>query len=104
METTIIIAICAVIAAVFVFYSTRKDRRQDREHSAVMTALSPGPQILEMTSVRPSPLRHNRIVERPRPPAAIPSLIDSSSCDTGHHAGHDSSFDGGFDGGSHHGH
>lgn len=61
MTPLAILAACAVAVAVFALYRAWKSYRTGRDHQAMMTALSPGPQILEMTTVRPNPFKPPRV-------------------------------------------
>lgn len=60
METILMTAACLALVAGYVAWCRRKDRLADREHQAVIMAMSPGPRILELTAVRPNPLRMRR--------------------------------------------
>ncbi len=125
MQTIIVIILCTVAVAAYVIHCVRKDRRVEREHWATSTVFSPGPQIREMTAVRPNPTRTRRSAFVPLDPddfnhvptdygtytpTAVSGCTEAPMHDTfnsGHHdvcSSHDSSYDGGFDGGGHHGH
>lgn len=75
MGALVAVLVFTAVAAAYFVVSSRKDRRSDRDHRAVAAAMSPGPQIHEMTSVRPSPLRRNRMAEGSRP-VAVSALDD----------------------------
>jgi hypothetical protein len=66
MGALVAILVIAAVSAAYLVLSSRKDRRSDRDHRAVMAAMSPGPRIHEMTSVRPLPLRRNRMAQGSR--------------------------------------
>lgn len=74
-----ILAFVAVTAAYLVL-SSRKDRRSAQDHRAVMSAMSPGPRIHEMTSVRPSPVSRNRMAKGSR--TVAPAADDFSHVGT----------------------
>ncbi len=67
METILIVVACLAVVAVYVAWCRRRDRRADKEHQAVMTAMSPGPKIRELTTVRSNPMRARRLAGGSRP-------------------------------------
>lgn len=66
MEAIMIVVACLTGLA-YVAWCLRKDRRANQEHQAVMTALSPGPRIRELTSVRPNPMRARNLAGGSQP-------------------------------------
>jgi hypothetical protein len=131
MQTFLVIIACLSIVAAYVTWCLRRDRRVDREHQVIVTALSPGPRIRALTvsgMVRQNPLRARNLAGGSQPvfpsvsaddfghvPTAqgdAETLHHATTCaelpapDVGHHASHldaCSSY-GGFDGGGHPGH
>lgn len=124
METILIVVACLAIA-VYVVWCRRRDCRADREHQAIMTAMSPGPRIRELTIVRSNPMRTRRFASGSQPvfPATkaefahVPTdyhhratCVEAPAHDIGHAVSHSdgcSTIDtshGEFDGGGHHGH
>lgn len=118
MEALIMTAACLAVVAAYVAWCHRKDRLADREHRAVITAMSPGPRVRELTTVRPNPLRTRKFAGGSQPAfsPASPGDFGHVSTDYGTYtpdaetpadpdtcATVDASF-GGFDGGGHHGH
>jgi ABC-type nickel/cobalt efflux system permease component RcnA len=67
MQTILMTIACLAVVAAYVAWCRRKDRRADREHQAVMTAMSPGPRIRELTTVRPNPMRARRLASGSQP-------------------------------------
>jgi hypothetical protein len=128
MQALIVIVLCAAAGVIYVIYCVRKDRRVERELQVVVTTLSPGPKVREMTTMRPNPMRSRSLASGSQPtftPAevdsavlgradtelhhATPACAGAPSHDTfsgGHHdacSTHDSSYGEGFDGGGHRG-
>ncbi len=57
MEAILMIVTCLLIVAAYVVWCLRKDRRLDRDRQAVLTVMSPGPRIRELTTPRPKQTR-----------------------------------------------
>jgi len=75
MQALVVIVLCAAAAATYAIYCARKDCRVEREHQAVVTALSPGPKVREMTTMRPNPMRSRRLASGSQP-TFTPSASD----------------------------
>ncbi len=67
MEVILTILAVAAAVAAYMILCRRKDRRADKEHQAVITAMSPGPRILELTTARPNPLRARKLASGSQP-------------------------------------
>lgn len=72
METLLTIIVCLAVIVAYVAWCRRRDGRADREHQAVMIAMSPGPRIRELTTMRPNPMRTRKLASGSQPvfPAA----------------------------------
>lgn len=67
METILMIIACFAVVGAYVAWCRRRDLRADREHQAVVTAMSPGPRIRELTTVRPNPMRARKLASGSQP-------------------------------------
>lgn len=88
LDTLLMIVACVSIVVAYVAWCLRRDRRADREHQAVVMALSPGPRIRDLTvpgMVRPNPLRPRKFAGGSQPvfPAAPASDFDHVPTDYG---------------------
>lgn len=79
LETVLTIIACLSVVAVYVLWCLRRDRWADREHQAVITAMSPGPKVRELTAVRPNAIRTRKLAIGSQP--LFPSMPAS---DFGH--------------------
>lgn len=61
MKAVLMIIAYASVVVVYVLWCLRRGRRADREHQAVIAAMSPGPKIRELTAVRPNPIRTRKL-------------------------------------------
>lgn len=104
MGAFVALLVIAAAVAAYLVMSSRKDRRSDLDHRAVVAAMSPGPRIREMTSVRPSPLRRNRMAERTVAPAADDFAHVDTDYGTYSPADVEAAISGRADTQSHHGH
>lgn len=67
MQAILTILTSVAVVAAYVALCRRKDRRADKEHQAVITAMSPGPKIRELTTVRPNPIRTRKLASGSQP-------------------------------------
>lgn len=55
MKFILMIIVCLSAVVAYVLWCLRRDRRAGLEHQAVIMAMSSGPKIRELTTVRPNP-------------------------------------------------
>lgn len=126
MQAILTILACTAAVTAYVVLCRRKDCRADREHQAVITAMSPGPKIRELTTVRPNPMLLRKLASGSQlvfpatsagdfghvptdygtytPAEVNAAILGRADTDTHHHHATSDTPYGGFDGVEHLGH
>lgn len=76
MKAVLLIIAYASVVVVYVLWCLRRGRRADREHQAVIAAMSPGPKIRELTTVRPNSMRTRKLASGSQPVFPATSVGD----------------------------